>query len=64
MEEYEIEAVTVPVHPALVAAMERARARRDALLESLTEVERAKIKAAEWTFECQLDRLLFGDTEE
>jgi len=55
MEELRIEAV--PVHPILVQALERARARRDALLESLTEVERAQIKAAEWEFESQLDRL-------
>ncbi len=56
-QEPRIEAVTVPLHPDLVAALERIQARLDALREPLSASVRADLEAAE-------DRLIFGDTEE
>jgi predicted transcriptional regulator len=54
MDALRIETVTVPLHPDLVAALERMQARVDAQRGYLTEEARAQIEAAE-------DRLLFGD---
>jgi len=55
--EPKIEAVTVPLHPDLVAALERIQARLDALPEPLRAWVQAEIVAEE-------RRLIFGDTEE